>query len=222
MDILNKIDGYVSANHLLKHPFYKAWTAGELSQETLATYAKQYFAHVDAFPRYVSATHANCDNEQSRQFLLENLIEEEQGSDNHVELWLRFAEGLGVKREDVVSSARFPEAKAIVDEFLTASKKSYASGLGVLYAYESQIPSVARSKIDGLQEFYGISDERSTAFFTVHEKADIEHSKVSRNLIAGLSPEEQLEAESSARRAVDALNRFLDRMQTEAGLANCA
>ena len=87
--------------HLLKHPFYQAWTAGELSQETLGTYARQYYQHVLAFPRYVSAVHANCEDQTTRQALLENLISEDRGEKNHPELWLRFAEGLGQKREDV-------------------------------------------------------------------------------------------------------------------------
>lgn len=222
MKTLDKIDKYVQENHLLQHPFYKAWTAGDLSQEVLSVYAKQYFAHVDAFPRYVSATHANCSQEPARKFLLENLIEEEHGSVSHRELWLRFAEGLGVPRKEVEATARFPEAQAIVETFLKAAKSSYAAGLGVLYAYESQIPSVARSKIDGLQEFYGIREPQTLAFFSVHEKADVEHSRVSRNLIEALSEEEQLVAESAAKAAVDVLNRFLDRMQVEAGLDHCA
>ncbi len=222
MNIIEKIDQYVRDNHLLQHPFYKAWTAGELSQEALSIYAKQYFAHVDAFPRYVSATHSNCSFEAGRKFLLENLIEEEHGSVSHRELWLCFAEGLGVPRSEAEDAERFPEAKAIVDTFLGAAKSSYSAGLGVLYAYESQIPSVARSKIDGLQEFYGIRDPKVTAFFTVHEKADVEHSRVSRELIQKLPESEQLIAESAARAAVDVLNRFLDRMQIEASLSNCA
>lgn len=222
MKILKTIDQYIEEKHLLKHPFYKAWTAGELSQETLATYAKQYFAHVDAFPRYVSATHANCESEEARLFLLENLNEEEAGSSNHRELWLRFAEELGVERDVMLSAERFPEALAIKETFLTAAKSSYAAGLGVLYAYESQIPSVARSKIDGLKEFYGIDSARATAFFTVHEKADIEHSRRAKELIEALSEQDQVIAMEAAQAAVDVLNKFLDRMQSEAGISDCA
>ena len=36
-----------------------------------------------------------------RQQMLDNLWDEEHGKDNHAELWLRFAEGIGVSREDV-------------------------------------------------------------------------------------------------------------------------
>ena len=93
---LDKIDNDIAAKHLLKHPFYLAWTRGELSREALSDYARQYYHHVAAFPTYLSAMHAKCDNQSTRKELLNNLIDEEAGSPNHPELWLNFAEGLGV------------------------------------------------------------------------------------------------------------------------------
>ena len=87
---------------MLKHPFYVAWTEGKLSQSVLGEYAKQYYAHVRAFPTYVSAVHSRCEDLGIRQKLLENLIEEERGEENHPELWMRFAEGLGVALFDQI------------------------------------------------------------------------------------------------------------------------
>jgi len=89
---LDKIDNDIAAKNLLKHPFYLAWTRGELSREALADYARQYYKHVAAFPTYLSAIHANCDDQSTRKELLKNLIDEEAGSPNHPELWLNFAE----------------------------------------------------------------------------------------------------------------------------------
>ncbi len=40
---LDKIDNDIAEKHLLKHPFYLAWTRGELSREALADYARQYY-----------------------------------------------------------------------------------------------------------------------------------------------------------------------------------
>jgi pyrroloquinoline-quinone synthase len=85
----------VMQHSMLKHPFYVAWSEGKLTKSVLQQYAKQYYAHVRAFPTYVSAVHSHCDNFETRQLLLENLVEEEQGADNHPELWLRFAESFG-------------------------------------------------------------------------------------------------------------------------------
>ena len=95
---IDKIKQKISDRHLLKHPFYQAWTHGELELSTIKEYAAQYYHHVNAFPRYISSIHSNCEDLSIRQQLLENLIEEEQGEENHPELWKRFGEGLGNTR----------------------------------------------------------------------------------------------------------------------------
>jgi pyrroloquinoline-quinone synthase len=100
-----RIDEAVNKHAMLNHPFYQLWNEGKLERETLREYAKQYYAHVKAFPTYVSAVHSRCDDLKVRQLLLENLIEEERGVDNHPELWLRFAESLGVSRDEVKNAS---------------------------------------------------------------------------------------------------------------------
>jgi len=73
----------------------------------------------------------------------------------------------------------------LVDEFTRQAESGHVpSGLAALYAYESQIPSVATAKIDGLKRFYGVSDERGLSFFTVHETADVWHARTGAELIA--------------------------------------
>src|SRR2546428_4676949 len=108
---LEEIDNAVAAKHLLKHPFYLAWTRGGLSREALTDYARQYYHHVAAFPTYLSAVHAKCDDQAVRKELLNNLIDEEAGSPNHPELWKRFARAPGVEGVDVANSAKQPETK---------------------------------------------------------------------------------------------------------------
>src|SRR6476469_8900517 len=130
-----EIDKAIGEFAMLSHPFYQLWSEGKLSQETLAEYAKQYYAHVKAFPTYVSSVHSHCDDLQVRQMLLENLIEEERGDDNHPELWLRFAEGLGVSRDEVRSAELLPSTTDTVARLkaLTANE-DYRLGVAALYA----------------------------------------------------------------------------------------
>src|SRR2546429_4185422 len=104
-----KIDDVVAERHLLKHPFYTAWTEGALTLDSLRGYAAQYYKHVAAFPRYLSAVHTQTDDLTTRQYLLENLTDEERGDENHPELWLRFAEGLGTTREAIREADPLPE-----------------------------------------------------------------------------------------------------------------
>src|ERR1700758_3679124 len=120
---LDQIDNDIAAKHLLKHPFYLAWTRGELSREALADYARQYYQHVAAFPTYLSAVHANCDDQPTRRQLLDNLIEEEAGSPNPPELWLEFAECLGVSKADAQSAEKWDETKNLIDTFRSVCAK---------------------------------------------------------------------------------------------------
>jgi pyrroloquinoline-quinone synthase len=198
---------------MLKHPFYVAWTEGKLSQPVLAEYAKQYYAHVRAFPTYVSAVHSQCEEVSIRQELLENLIEEERGDENHPELWLRFAEGLGVNREDVRNAKLLPSTEDSVTRLKALTRsEDYREGLAALYAYESQIPEVARTKREGLRSFYQIDDERAVSFFRVHEGIDVLHQQVEKKILSDKcqSADEQARAIAAARKSARALWSFLD------------
>ena len=86
-----KLDKY----HLLKHPFYKSWNEGKLTREIIKDYAEQYYQHVKAFPRYISATHSLCEDLEKRKILLENLQDEEKDGADHPKLWKDFALAIG-------------------------------------------------------------------------------------------------------------------------------
>src|SRR3982751_50732 len=181
---LDSIDQQIAAKHLLTHPFYLAWTRGDLSKEALKDYAQQYYHHVAAFPTYLSAVHAKCDDQPTRKQILQNLIDEEAGEPNHPELWLQFAESLGTSREDVRATEKQPETAALIDTFRSVcGNGSTADGLAALYAYESQIPSVSESKIDGLKKHYGFDDPKSYEYFSVHVEADREHAAAERVML---------------------------------------
>ena len=197
---------------MLKHPFYRAWTEGRLPLQTLRSYARQYFHHVEAFPRAVSAVHSACPNREGRRMLAENLAEEEglgQDRQDHATLWLMFACGLGEKEPVIRSEALNPETRVLIETFRRLSRQSYAAGLGALYAYESQFPGVASAKIEGLTERYGIKDEETLRFFRVHETADVEHGKVCRALLDRLPDGEQEEAIAAGDELARALWGFL-------------
>src|SRR5579883_2894811 len=87
MAFCEDLKAIVDRKHLLTHPFYIAWTEGKLTRTHLKHYAIQYFQNVLAFPTYLSAVHFNTphfDNAiVARQEILENLIEEERGENNH-------------------------------------------------------------------------------------------------------------------------------------------
>ena len=212
MTVSARIDEKVAKRAMLSHPFYQAWTEGRLPLDTLRAYARQYFHHVEAFPRAVSAVHSACPDRDGRRMLAENLTEEEgveAGKQDHASLWLMFAVGLGESEDGIRAQGLNPETEALIGTFRTLSRRSYASGLGALYAYESQFPAVATAKIDGLIDRYGISDEPTLRFFRVHQDADVEHSAVCRALLDRLPADEREEAIAAGEELARALWNFL-------------
>lgn len=217
MALREQLRAIVDQKHLLNHPFYVAWTEGKLTRTHLKHYAIQYFQNVLAFPTYLSAVHYNTPAEgtsiATRQEILENLIEEERGKENHPALWQQFATALGASAIDLTETAPLPTTQNLVNTFrqLCLTSPFYA-GLAALYAYESQIPDIAAVKIDGLQQFYGMTNPADYKFFSVHQKADIWHTEAELKLIeqAADSPEKEAEVLAVATKAADALWQFLD------------
>ncbi|HKC02621.1 MAG TPA: CADD family putative folate metabolism protein [Sphingomicrobium sp.] len=219
MTVSASIDAKVAEQAMLKHPFYQAWTEGRLPLDTLRDYARQYFHHVEAFPRAVSAVHSACPDRDGRRMLAENLAEEEgieAGKQDHATLWLMFACGLGEHEDAIRAQQLNPETVALIETFRRLSRQSYAAGLGALYAYESQFPGVASAKIEGLIDRYGIADEPTLRFFRVHESADVEHGSVCRALLDRLPAAEQDEAIAAGDELAGALWNFLSGVETRA------
>ena len=213
---IEKIDSEIQKHHLLNHSFYKTWNEGALEQETIKEYAAQYFQHVSSFPRYLSAIHSNCDDIKVRQLLLENLVDEDKGDENHPELWMRFAEGMGNTREEVKNKIVMKETRDLVETFMGLSKsEKYHIGLAALYCYESMQPEISETKKDGLQKFYNITDENTLKFFTVHMHADKWHRAVVRKMIVELSDTREKRAEilEAVKSSLGVLNNFLTGME---------
>lgn len=208
-----KLEAKIQGKHLLGHSFYTRWSCGQLAKEELQGYAKEYYSFESEFPRYISALHTKCDDLQMRQQLLENLVHEEQGEENHPELWLRFAEGLGVPREEVKKHFHSDETQHLLRVFRKYAQSPHlVEGLASLYAYERQQPDVARQKMDGLKCFYGIQDEETVKFFKAHQTYDVFHSETEARLLERLvkTPEDEERALNATEETLSALYEFLD------------
>jgi pyrroloquinoline-quinone synthase len=218
--VLRELDASIRERSILKHPFYQAWERGELTRDQLATYARIYYPHVRAFPQYLEAAMAHATDDGVRAELADNLADELGNPAPHDDLWLDFAEGVGANPAAVVDAVPHPAAEQIVSTFASLAGESLATGLAALYAYESQQPEVSCTKADGLRSHYGIEDARTTAYFTVHEAADVRHRAGERDALracldAGVPAAAVLEA---TRRALDAYWGLLDGVCEEIGL----
>jgi pyrroloquinoline-quinone synthase len=188
-EFFEQLDARIAPFDLLRHSFYKAWSAGELSRHDLREYARDYYHHVNAFPTYLAELSMRLEESELRRAVLANLADEKGWDDangnnrEHAELWLDFAEGMGASR-----SLRGHEPVAEINNLMAffhdvASEGTPDEALAAFYAYESQVPRVASEKARGLREMYG-ADEKTCGYFTLHSTADVHHSQIWRQQLA--------------------------------------
>jgi pyrroloquinoline-quinone synthase len=218
------LDARIAKYDLLCHPFYQAWAAGELTRDDLQEYARNYYHHVEAFPMYLAELAIRLDESELRQAILANMRDEKgtndgQGSPlrSHAELWLDFAEGMGARRE-MQSHIPVGEIRDLIAFFhRLAGEGTNEEALAAFYAYESQVPRVAKEKARGLREMYG-ADERTRAYFTLHTTADVFHSQVWREQLAKhleSNPQAAEKALAAGESAARALWKALDGIEAQ-------
>jgi pyrroloquinoline-quinone synthase len=189
-EFFERLDARIAKYDLLCHPFYKAWSAGELTRDDLREYAQDYYHHVEAFPSYLAALGMRLEEGELRRAVLANLCDEkgvggQRGQDSgghsvpHSDLWLDFAEGMGSSRS-LEWHNPVPEIRQLIGHFQqVAGEGSPEDALAGFYTYESQVPRIAQEKERGLREMYG-ADDKTCGYFTLHATADVYHSRVWR------------------------------------------
>jgi pyrroloquinoline-quinone synthase len=166
---------------VLRHPFYRRWSAGELSAEELARYSGQYRHAVEAI---AAISEAAADAAPGRADLRRHAGEER----DHVALWDGFVEAAGGSTADPPT----PETQECVRAWSQSPAVRVGEGdllgrLVRLYAIESGQPSISRTKREGLVRRYGFAEGPGTAYFRLHEARDSEHAAQARQLIDELS-----------------------------------
>jgi pyrroloquinoline-quinone synthase len=195
-----ELEARIGKYDLLCHPFYKAWSVGELTREDLRNYGQNYFHHVNAFPEYLQEFASRLPQGDLRRVVTANHDDEMglHGSRPHSELWLDFVEGMGGERSG--STKPIAEIDALMQQFHSAAIEGEPEeALATFYAYESQVPRVATEKARGLQTMYG-ADAKTCKYFTLQTTSDVYHSRVWKQQLAN-SVEDNPKA---AERALDA------------------
>jgi pyrroloquinoline-quinone synthase len=203
---------------LLCHPFYKAWSAGELTRDDLRSYAEDYYPQVEAFPGYLAQLGVRLEEGELRRAVLANMTDEKGGEDSfgepecsHAELWLDFVEGVGGSR--IPKRRPVGEVRKLISWFhRVASEGTPEEALAAFYAYESQVPRIAQEEDRVLRELYS-ADEKTRFYFTLHATTDVQHAQVWRTQLekrVKANPETAGKALATAESAAKALWSVLD------------
>jgi pyrroloquinoline-quinone synthase len=161
MDVVAGIDAARERWNVLEHPFYTRWEAGELTREELARYAGEYRHAVVALARAARTAHLHADEEAA-----------------HIALWDEFAGALGTEQGEPL-----PQTRCCADAWAGAGDETGAAA--ILYAIEAGQPAISETKLRGLLEHYGFSeDEPAVEYFAVHGERDHEHAAEARAALA--------------------------------------
>ena len=170
MNIIKKIDDMIEERSLLKHPFYQAWSDGKLTQESLAGYSKEYFQLVKAVPSFMEPIIENASDD-----VVGDLIENQQEESEHIKPWITFAGELGISKDELIAYGGLPKTQKAVSD-LNNLMNTFDGGACAMYAFEKEIPKISQTKLDGLAEFYGMTNNESTEYFKLHTEADVRHA----------------------------------------------
>ena len=201
-----------------RHPLWLTISAGKLPRPSLHIWAKQFFLQVREFPRAVSAMHASCLFADERIKLAESLYEEETGRISgcnvpHPELFIRFGEGLGLARAEMLDAPPFPGTAALIAWFESATKEhSFLEGAAAInLAAEGQVPGAFAPFARALERHYGLTREQ-VAFWDIHEQADRDHSDLGDHVVMrhATTSEWQEKIRRSLTRSLDLWWEFFD------------
>ncbi|TAK17302.1 MAG: pyrroloquinoline quinone biosynthesis protein PqqC [Nitrosarchaeum sp.] len=177
MNLIKRIDEMIEERSLLKHPFYQMWSDGKLTLDSLSGYSKEYFQLVKAVPSFMTPIIEKAPNS-----VISELIDNQQEESIHIQSWIKFARELGVSEYELIHYEGLEKTRKSVLE-LSKLMNTYEGGACAMYAFEKEIPKISQTKLDGLAEFYGISNENATEYFKLHTEADIRHAASWKNIL---------------------------------------
>ena len=211
--ILSALDDLIASRSLLKHPFYVAWSKGELTLNDLRVYAKEYFHLVERIPGIVARVRARVRDRDLQSRIDENIREETE----HVEFWKRFAKSLGISQQELtahVPSATVVDAVRSLEEL---AERGMEEGIVGMYAMEAELPKIAATKKEGLCAFYGLTSDDAHVYFDEHLHEE-KHLQVWRAFDV-----DEKRARAAAATSLTAQNQVLDAVCNACGISTvCA
>lgn len=199
-----KIDILIDEYSLLKHPFYQSWSAGTLTKDMLAGYSKEYYQLVKAVPVFSAMILANSPVALKKE--VEGVYLEEK---EHIGFWEKFARSLDINVDTLQSYTGMEKTNAAVQK-MTDACTDFATAATVMYAFEKEIPVISKTKLEWLDQFYGMTSKDATDYFVIHSEADIRHAALWRDVLDGMPVEKHDALLAVAKLSLEGQNEVLD------------
>jgi len=209
--LIDEINDQIEKYSLLKHEFYQMWQKGQLSLDHLAGYSKEYFQLVKTVPILIENILKNSQSDKYTNIIKSNLDDER----DHLKPWIDFSSYLGIKEEDLINYQSEGLTNESINELIKLSKSSFEEGIAALYAFEKEIPKISDTKLKGLDQFYGIKDQKAQEYFNIHKEIDLYHSKVWEKILTEMPPEMKDKIINASIVSLKAQNKLLDSVKNK-------
>lgn len=163
--------------------FSRAWATGKLERQHFVHWAANHYHYVGPFGDLLGIMYAKTPDtaRDAKDFLLQNLWEEELSDDRHTDLLIRFAEACGGTREFVMDRKNATPFTLGIQGWqykLTMNEHFAVSTAATVVGLESQVPTIYRTQYPALidPERYGFN-EWETEFFDLHITSDEVHGE---------------------------------------------
>lgn len=161
--------------------FSIAWSNGTLKREHFARWAENHYHYVGPFADYLGYIYASAPDgaTEAKDFLLQNMYEEEIADIRHTDLLIRFAEACGTTRERVQDPRNMnPVTRGLQGWcYAMAARANWVVATAALVVgLESQVPDIYRRQYPPLLEKYGFTEDEAE-FFELHITSDQVHGQ---------------------------------------------
>ena len=172
-----QLESAVNAKHSKSSPFSEAWVEGRLTRDHFAFWVGQHLGYVGHFSEWMGHMFGDCPHKDARDFLLQNMWEEEMGTP-HTELLIRFGMACGWTRDQLENAEPLVTTRAMRAwcDLLGRSHDFLGATAGLIVGLESQTPGIYTRQLPPLREKYGFTDEE-TIFFELHITSDVVHGE---------------------------------------------
>jgi len=205
------------------HPFHIAMNSGGCTREQVQGWVLNRFYYQVAIPIKDAAVMSNCPDREVRREWIQRIIDHDgrQGEEGGIEAWLRLAEAVGLKREDVVSLKHvLPGVRFAVDAYVNFARtrpwqEAVTSSLTELFA-----PEIHQKRLDTWPEHYPWIDKPGYAYFRkrlTEARRDVQFA-LSFTLDYYRTREQQQRALDILQFKLDVLWSMLDAMQVNLGI----
>jgi len=167
------------ASHSKDHKYIEKWANGELTRKQMGFYTVMHYQFVTEYLNWLAYIWSHCPEDEVRFQILDNLREEEDPENRHMDMILDFSKACGYSPEEVKAATMLPTTEALTDWGwrLVYQKPWQVAITALIIGLESQPPDIYRRITDSFTTHYGWSEnDNEIRFFAGHIEADTVHS----------------------------------------------